>query len=451
MTADLVDGASIVGTCTEATEDGSFPVTCSHSCAQVLVPYDDLCGELLAVVGDGVVGFSVSGYTEFSTACRQTLVLYERAESAGSCTAGAAVGLQSRVDAVNTGCCEQNGTNVCANGEPQTCDAECAAEFLPYWEECLDERAVIGGEMHGFTVLYTACTDHLPVSESLKLYQDIISLDDSPECSVDTSMVISRRQAKLNAVQPACDHDAFGICQGMIAAGVKSCEHDYCSTCPEAHSCDAECELPCAGGESIGGRRLQGEVVYGNEFGGFTSTIAGLTGLCPLETLGERLSHLDEICCSGDVCTENGMPAECPYDCGRYWTSFFEECEDVLSRFVDSVGPYRAFSSACLDVDPVSMTMILHTAVCSLCGDGRLDADEECDEGGANSNAPGASCRTNCHRPRCGDTVVDATLGEECDHGSLNSNGEGSACSLSCMVGGTTESGEPLVRFMKNT
>jgi hypothetical protein len=32
------------------------------------------------------------------------------------------------------------------------------AEFLPYWEECLDERSAIGGEMNKLTVLFTACT-----------------------------------------------------------------------------------------------------------------------------------------------------------------------------------------------------------------------------------------------------------------------------------------------------
>ena len=37
------------------------------------------------------------------------------------------------------------------------------------WEECLDERAIIGGEMHQFTVLFTSCTDDLPREEHLKM------------------------------------------------------------------------------------------------------------------------------------------------------------------------------------------------------------------------------------------------------------------------------------------
>ena len=78
---------------------------------------------------------------------------------------------QGRVDTVQAACCEQDGVNTCASGAPQRCDAECAAEFLPYWHQCLSERSVVGGEMHQFTVLYTACTDELPEEESLVLYQ----------------------------------------------------------------------------------------------------------------------------------------------------------------------------------------------------------------------------------------------------------------------------------------
>jgi len=49
----------------------------------------------------------------------------------------------------------------------------------------------------------------------------------------------------------------------------------------------------------------------------------------------------------------------------------------------------------------------------TLCGNGVLEAGEECDEGNANAETPGAPCRTDCMLPRCGDGVVDA--GEECD------------------------------------
>ena len=65
------------------------------------------------------------------------------------------------------------------------------------------------------------------------------------------------------------------------------------------------------------------------------------------------------------------------------------------------------------------------------CGDGILDPAETCDEGTFNSEEPGASCRTDCLPGRCGDDVVDP--GESCDAGALNSNEPGAPCRLDCV------------------
>src|SRR5262249_49490827 len=46
------------------------------------------------------------------------------------------------------------------------------------------------------------------------------------------------------------------------------------------------------------------------------------------------------------------------------------------------------------------------------CGDGHLDAGEECDDG---NRINGDSCDNNCTIPRCGNGIVDP--GEECDDG----------------------------------
>ncbi|MBN1770704.1 MAG: DUF4215 domain-containing protein [Deltaproteobacteria bacterium] len=52
----------------------------------------------------------------------------------------------------------------------------------------------------------------------------------------------------------------------------------------------------------------------------------------------------------------------------------------------------------------------------AFCGDGFLRAAfEACDDGGANSDSVPNACRTDCARPRCGDGVVD--IGEACDDG----------------------------------
>jgi cysteine-rich repeat protein len=63
------------------------------------------------------------------------------------------------------------------------------------------------------------------------------------------------------------------------------------------------------------------------------------------------------------------------------------------------------------------------------CGDGRVDPDEACDDGPANSDTTPDACRTTCARPGCGDGVADA--GEACDDGGA---WFGDGCTPACAV-----------------
>ncbi|MGE5183617.1 MAG: DUF4215 domain-containing protein [Acidobacteriota bacterium] len=69
------------------------------------------------------------------------------------------------------------------------------------------------------------------------------------------------------------------------------------------------------------------------------------------------------------------------------------------------------------------------------CGNSIIDLanGEQCDNGSANSNAPNAACRTNCHLQECGDAIVDNLLGELCDLGINNSNTPDAACRINCL------------------
>ncbi len=49
----------------------------------------------------------------------------------------------------------------------------------------------------------------------------------------------------------------------------------------------------------------------------------------------------------------------------------------------------------------------------AVCGDGEVDPNEQCDDGGSNSDTVADACRTRCRDAFCGDGVVDT--GEVCD------------------------------------
>ncbi len=67
------------------------------------------------------------------------------------------------------------------------------------------------------------------------------------------------------------------------------------------------------------------------------------------------------------------------------------------------------------DAFPVDVSEDVEPDAGPECGDGSIDALEECDDGEANSNTAPDACRTDCTLARCGDGVVDSDEG--CDDG----------------------------------
>jgi len=65
-----------------------------------------------------------------------------------------------------------------------------------------------------------------------------------------------------------------------------------------------------------------------------------------------------------------------------------------------------------------------------LCGNGKVEGSEECDNGQNNSDLAPNACRTDCRLPFCGDDVTDN--GEECDAGLNNSDQVPDACRRDC-------------------
>eukprot|EP01050_Picozoa_sp_SAG11_P027456 SAG11_NODE_6963_length_1218_cov_1.490617_1_plen_276_part_00 len=225
---------NIVQSCCEAASDPfcaqGFPVTCTHSCAELIVPFYDECGEMVQMVGQaGFDHVDIARLADFVEPCRQTLVLANRAGGDAAVCIGEL--LQQRVANINSACCELNGANICTGGAPDRCDAECAMVFVPYFDQCIDGRSAADPAMLPFVQLHDSCT-LMPPEEVQLLYNDIILKIMEPACTIDTATIRSLHDSK--AGPPPCDTDtiASSLCRQMLASSVSTCKDGALTTIP---------------------------------------------------------------------------------------------------------------------------------------------------------------------------------------------------------------------------
>lgn len=133
---------------------------------------------------------------------------------------------------------------------------------------------------------------------------------------------------------------------------------------------------------------------------------------------GNGVVEPGEECDDGNIRSLDGCSPQCFLEQGSCGDGILqraldEQCEPSLH---DPALPY-----AC---NPATCRFLSRT-----CGDGKVDLGEECDTGPSNSDAPGASCRLDCSRRRCGDGITDTAAGESCDDGNRR---DGDGCSASC-------------------
>ena len=96
---------------------------------------------------------------------------HRRAQS-GTCAAGA---VAARADAINTACCDESGED-CSAGHPHTCNEDCAAQLLPFWDDCQEALGPESASQFGSAValcrppslaeqLNVQCTDGTPTED----------------------------------------------------------------------------------------------------------------------------------------------------------------------------------------------------------------------------------------------------------------------------------------------
>ncbi|MHC4695670.1 MAG: hypothetical protein ACYTFA_02885 [Planctomycetota bacterium] len=126
------------------------------------------------------------------------------------------------------------------------------------------------------------------------------------------------------------------------------------------------------------------------------------------------------------ICVE--VPRDCAEEEGEGYCCIVDEGGCVPCRAC-CAGPCRVKSH--LECDDIGgswmvddLTCVPDPCVVPSCGDGVVNAGEECDDAGES-----ATCDTDCTVAECGDGTLNVTAGEECDDGNTES---GDGCDEGC-------------------
>eukprot|EP01097_Dermamoeba_algensis_P004031 TRINITY_DN26_c0_g1_i5.p1 TRINITY_DN26_c0_g1~~TRINITY_DN26_c0_g1_i5.p1 ORF type:complete len:780 (-),score=304.14 TRINITY_DN26_c0_g1_i5:247-2586(-) len=199
----------------------------------------------------------------------------------------------------------------------------------------------------------------------------------------------------LNAYAPnACRPNGRLPCcgDGILDSG------EQCDWGINAVTCSRQCTLYCGDGLTDPWEQCDNGTANNNRLPGPSQCRSN----CSLPYCGDGVCDPNEQCDDGQF-NSNFVSGACRSNCrlpfcgdGVADYSYGEQCDDGTNN-----GP----NARCLPDCTLN------------CGNGLLPAGttKECDLGAANSNAPNAACRTSCTLRRCGDGILDTAFGEQCD------------------------------------
>jgi hypothetical protein len=142
---------------------------------------------------------------------------HRRMQMGVSCSADM---LARRTREVHKECCDEMGED-CSRGVPGTCNADCAAVFLPFWEDC---EATLGADAATFELTVALCQAQLGESLAVQLgvrCNDGTAADECiPDCSAELHGFLLLLNVDGEDSKLSCElhHDIYSWC-GAAADG----------------------------------------------------------------------------------------------------------------------------------------------------------------------------------------------------------------------------------------
>ncbi len=236
----------------------------------------------------------------------------------------------------------------------------------------------------------------------------------------------------------SADCKSTEICGNGIVDTNEECDEGANNSNDPNASCRTDCKLPRCG-DGVLDDQLGEECDDGAN--NSNDPNAACRTNCKLPRCGDGVTDtsLGEECDDG-ANNSNNPNAACRTDCklprcgdGIVDDQHGEECDgaNLAGHTCEEFG-YTGGTLVCGNGCTLRFTQC--EGVLSTCGDGTVDAGEECDDGAANSDNTPNACRTNCRLPSCGDGILDSQYGEECDDGTSNSSDPNAACRTDCRL-----------------
>eukprot|EP01098_Paradermamoeba_levis_P006207 TRINITY_DN2582_c0_g1_i1.p1 TRINITY_DN2582_c0_g1~~TRINITY_DN2582_c0_g1_i1.p1 ORF type:complete len:839 (-),score=304.57 TRINITY_DN2582_c0_g1_i1:204-2720(-) len=230
-------------------------------------------------------------------------------------------------------------------------------------------------------------------------------------------------------------------CGDGIIDATEICDNGALNSNTVPDACRTTCTLPYCG-DGVLDKNNREECDDGNNVNG-----DGCSSRCTREeTCGNGVIDVNEECDDG-IMNSNSLPNACRLNCLKAYcgdgvVDTTEQCDGgamALTANVTNLCRTTCTFPTCGDGildDLMGEECDEVSPRCSdcrlLCGNGILDAGEQCDNGPDNCNTRPNRCRTNCTNPICGDGVTDR--GEECDDGAGANGLAGARCSGACKL-----------------